>query len=378
MHKYLLLFLLLASLTGCTKTEIVDYEKDAQNKIIEYKVTNAAETIYGIVDDIDKTITVYIPYYLSIEVITPKIKLETGAKLIDKDGQEIDIREDLEPVALGTAGYKYRVKDAAGQIREYTLISKIIPHKDALKLGYSLTVDANNNPIADTLETGETSVNARFYIVGNFESSSTFATVNLIDKKNNKVIPNALKIIKLTRDNQTHTMELHVNAQVDSGTYYVSVEHQGRKATLPSIHISYKKPVFERLAKVYNVGDIVTLNLYNDNTPSGGGINTGVKRAYIKFTKEHFTFPGAYYPKDFPENLFNKPIALEIVSQSRTQIQFKFPDIPVGAYSTSMGTNGTTIQYTGFGFYFDFNSAEWGNDNLLSSINYTIQINAKK
>lgn len=378
MHKYLLLFLLLASLTSCTKTEIVDYEKDAQNKIVEYKVTNAAETIYGVVDDVDRTITVYIPYYLSIEVIVPKIKLETGAKLIDKDGQEIDIREDLEPVPYGTTGYKYRVKDGEGQIREYTLVSKIIPHKDALKLGYTLVLDANGNAVTDTLSTGEATVNSRLNIVGNFESSSKYGTISLIDKKTNKVIPNALKITDLIRGNQTHTMSVQIAAEVDSGSYYITVEHQGRKATLPTIHLAYKKPIFDRLGKSYAVGDIVTLNLTGANSEFGAGINTGVKRIYTKFIKQHLTFPGSYYPKDFPESLFDKPIEVEIVSQSRTQIQFKFPDVPVGAYSTSMGTGGGTIYYSGFGFYFDFNAAAWGNDNLLSSIPYTIQVSAKK
>jgi len=376
-HLFLLPILLIGSLFSCTKTEVVDYEKDQQNKIIEFKVTNAIEPVYGIIDDIDHTISVYIPYYLSIEVIVPKIKLEPNAKLIDKDGHEIDIKEDLEPVPFDTTGYTYRVKDGQGNIRNYTLINKIIPHKDPLKLGYKLILDVNNNPIADTLSASQATVNSRINIVGNFESSSQHALVQLIDKKTNKVIPNALKILDVVRGQETHTMGIQVNAAVDSGLYYITIEHQGRKATLPSIQLSYKKPIFERLGKEYAVGDIVTLNLTGANSTFGAGINTGIKRIYTKFVKQHLTFPGAYYPKNFPETLFDKPIAVEIVSQSRTQVQFKFPDVPVGAYSTSMGTNGSEILYSGFGFYFDFNGEAWGSDNLLTSIPYIIQVNAK-
>jgi hypothetical protein len=45
-----------------TKTEIVEYEKEPQNKILEYKIINSQQTLYGTIDHDSNTIKVYIPY----------------------------------------------------------------------------------------------------------------------------------------------------------------------------------------------------------------------------------------------------------------------------------------------------------------------------
>lgn len=366
-------------MSSCKKKEIVPYEKEATNRILEYKVTNATEAINGVVDDVDNTITVYVPYYLSIDFIIPKISLDKGATLIDADGNTIDIREDLEPVPFNAAGYTYRVKDNNNTVRKYTLVTKIMPHVDPLKLGYFIKSDDNGKLIVDDTSAKEGIINSRFYIYGNLESSSKNAKLTLIENATNKVIPNGLKVSDVGRSAESHYILAEISAEIESGYYHITVEHQGRTATLPTIHMNYKIPFFDYLSKTHSIGETVTLNIRGkDQGEIYSGVNTGISRMYVRLIKKHFS----HLPANFPENLFDTPIELEIVSQSRTQVQFKFPTLPIGAYETSIssgsGQNGYELQYTGFGIYFDFKDPAWGKDNLLTTIPYNLDITAKK
>ncbi|TDQ08252.1 hypothetical protein [Pedobacter metabolipauper] len=385
MNKTKLPFMALAISVGmlissCKKTEVVPYDAEPANHISAYTVTNAQEVLNGVVDDVDNTITVYMPYYLSIDFIVPEIKLEEGATLIDADGNSVDIREDLEPVPFDTVGYSYRVKDNKNNIRKYTLITKISPHKDPLKLGYATKRDANGNTVADDTTPKDVLVNSRFTIYGNLESSAKNAKLTLINKATNAVVPNALKVIEVIRSTEIHFITAYVSAEVQNGDYYIQVEHQGRKTTLPTIHLNYKKPYFDFLGKTHAVGETVTLNVRgSDQSGNYSGVNTGVSRAYMKLTKRYLV----RLPANFPEDLFDKPVELEIVSQTRTQIKVKFPELPLGFYEANIssggGEAGYILNYTGLGIYFDFNDAAWGKDNLLSSVpNSAFELTAKK
>lgn len=359
-------------ISSCTETEVVPYDEEPANRITGYKVTNATQVIYGAVDNADNSITVTVPYYLSINYIVPEITLEEGATLIDKQGDPIDIREDLEPVPFDSVGYTYRVKDKNNTIREYTLVTKIAPHVDPLKLGYSLKQDASGNFLANDTATAQALVNSQLTIYGNFESSSKNAKLTLISQKTKQAVPNGLQLIDVTRAQLFHLMTLKTSPQIDSGYYNIVVEHQGRIDTLPSIHLTFKRPFFQWLNSSYATGDTVTLNVV-PNT----GVNTGVKRIYTKFKKIHYDFPGTYLPSGFAKELFDVPIELPIISQNRTQVKFKLPDIPVGKYSTYIYGGPDNLIDTGFGFYFDFETAEWGEDKLLSSAPYTFEVTAR-
>jgi hypothetical protein len=378
-YKILLVLTGLWTLQACTKTEVVPYEKEPTNHIIEYKVTNATETLYGVVDDIDNTITVYLPYYLSIDYIVPEIILEEGATLIDATGNEIDTREDIEPVHFDSVGYTYRVRDDKNTIRVYILVTKILPHVEPLKLGYFIKADGNGNYVADEDSSAEALVNSRLAIYGNLESSSRHAKLTLVDQKTNTVIPGALKLNDVTRADLFHYITVQISPEIDSGYYYIVVQHQGRTDTLPSIHMIYKKPFFDYLGKAYAVGDTVTLNVRgSDMFDNYSGVNTGISRMYAKLVTQHLTV----LPANFPQGLLDIPIDVKIVSQSRTQVRFIFPELPLGKYETAIssgsGIDGFHLGYSGFGFYFDFNAPTWGKDNLLSTIPYNLEITAKK
>ncbi|GAA4322874.1 hypothetical protein GCM10023149_23470 [Mucilaginibacter gynuensis] len=355
-------------MSSCKKKEVVPYEQDPVNRITTYRITNAPEAINGVVDDIDNTITVEVPYYLSINLIVPEIKLADGATLIDAQGNSIDVRENLDPVPFDTVGYTYRVKDDKNNIRKYTLITRIAPYKDALKMGYFVTRDANGNVIADDVTEKEAAVNSRITIFGNLESSANTAKLTLVNKQTNVAVPNALSVKLVARNPETHYITADISASTDSGYYYIIAEHQGRKDTLPTIHLVYTKPFFGFLPKPLAQGDTVTMKLATPNeNATSSGVNTGVARAYIILAKSWLVTR----PANFPEELFTKQIDLQIISQNRTEIKFIFPEvIPAGIYEVNMGSGMGQIQYTGFGIYFDFNSTAWGNTNLLGGMPY--------
>ncbi len=348
---------------SCTKTEVVPYEKEPANTITEYKVINGTEQLNGVVDNIDNSITVYIPYYLSIDYLVPTVKLNEGATMIDNAGNDVDIREALEPVPFDTVGYKYRVKDAANVIRAYTLQIVIMPHKEELKLGYVGYYDANSIWRANDTATKTGIINSRIRIMGNLQSTSRNAKLNLVEKGTNKIIPNALKLYDITSGAQFYTLFADVTPEVDPGVYYITVEQQGRKDTLPQITLDHKVPYFGQLPKQMKQGDIVTLTCYGptSNGEVYSGSNPGVKRAYLIFTKQHLTV----YPATFLSSLFGTPIEVEITSQTRTQVSFRFPEtIPAGVYSSSSSTNsgiydGYSINYAGMEMRFDFDYAGW-------------------
>lgn len=65
--------------TACKKT--MDLPELSNTKITEYKVPVSDGTISGVIDESDKTITVYLPFYYQLDVIDPQITVSTGAKL---------------------------------------------------------------------------------------------------------------------------------------------------------------------------------------------------------------------------------------------------------------------------------------------------------
>ena len=368
-------------ISSCTETELVPFEKGAANRITEYKVINATEVLYGVVDDIDNTITISLPYYLSINFIVPQIKLEEGATLLDAQGNAIDIREDLEPVPFDSIGYKYKIKDAGNTVREYTLITKIMPHKDKLKMGFGAKRDGAKFVVDDTLRK-EGLINSRISVYGNLESSSMIAKITLIDRLTKAIVPNGVSLYSVTSGADFYSIKIDISPEVNAGDYDVIFAHQGRTDTLPPLKLKHKKPYFGQLPKVVTQGDTITLPVSGPNTngENYSGTNTGVTRAYLLLKKELLLTPA-----NFPDNLLAKPIELTIISQSRTEIKFKFPEnIPAGIYVSNQGVgassaNGYFITQTGFGIYFDFQDPVWGKDNLLGTTPYlNFEVKAKK
>ncbi|WP_316829103.1 hypothetical protein [Pedobacter miscanthi] len=111
--QLLCLILTVATLTACKKT--VGLDPLPANKITEFKVVVSDGNIFGAIDETDKTITLYLPYYYELDVIEPVIKLSTGAKL----------SETLAPVEVLDTKKTYTVIAANQSTSTYTLIIKL-------------------------------------------------------------------------------------------------------------------------------------------------------------------------------------------------------------------------------------------------------------
>ncbi len=136
------------------------------NTILEYKVTNAADTLYGAIDNIKNTITLYIPYYVGIDHVVPVIKIAGDAKLLDSAGNEINLDGGIAPVPVDATGYTYTVLGSDNSKRTYTLLLQIAPHPDALKIG--LHGKARHQHRLITILAITRSVFARMLLYGNF------------------------------------------------------------------------------------------------------------------------------------------------------------------------------------------------------------------
>lgn len=362
---------------SCKKTEVIPYERASNNTILEYRVTNAADTLFGAIDNMKNTITIYIPYYVGIDYIVPEIKIDKDAKLLDAAGNAINLDGGIEPVPFDTTGYTYTVSGSDSITRKYTLVLEIAPHPDSLKVGYLFT-QAGGTEI--DYNTGvERAVYGRLPVYGNFGSTSANAKFTLTNQASGKAYTNLLSIFEVTPGANYYTMLLDISADADSGYYNVAMTHQGRTAQLPPIHLIYKKPRFSNLksTSAYAPGDTVTFAALGRTTnESQNGSIIGLERVYMKFAKSGFNYGGAY-PATFPASLFGEELEMKIVSMSRTEVKVIFPDLPDGAIGSYIYS--ITFDYPGIGFYFDFNtSTGWGTDNMLATIGRLFTINAKK
>lgn len=353
----------IAVFQSCTKTEYIDYEKEPRNKIAEYRITNAPQTLLGAIDNDNNVITVYIPYYLGLEHLIPAITLEDKTALIfDEEGKEILLGEDgAEPVALGTDTVRYTVKTAEGISRTYAVVQKVLPHPEALTANYS--------GFTGTLLTKP--VNARLTILGNFESTSLNGKFYLTNKATGEVHDDWVTFNTITAGNQ-YNLTANILAKADAGNYSVKLEHQGRTVNLPDLQLKFQKPYTVSFfsSASYAAGDTITFSTYvNWHQDVNATVFLPVKKAYIKLIKGRITPPAG-----FSEALYNTPIEMKIVSQSRTELKAIFPQMPAGTYMGNTNTSATVDGYSqltaaGFGFYADFEeSTGWGNGHLFTTV----------
>ena len=376
-HNRLIILLAIGmTVLSCKKTELVPYEKVPANTIQEYKVTNSADTLFGAIDNIKNTITLYIPYYVGIAYVVPEIKIDKNAKLLDAAGNEINLDGGIAPVPVDTTGYTYTVVDGDNNKRTYTLLLQIAPHPDPLKVGYLLKTGTQQINY-DTAITR--AVYGRMPVYGNFGSTSANAKFTCTNQKTGRVYTDILKIFEVTPGANYYTMTVDISADADSGYYNVEVKHQGRTAKLQPLHLIYKKPKFTNLKSTssYAPGDTVVFSVTGKSTSDAqNGVLMGLDRVYLKFAKSGFGFGGSY-PATFPESLFGQELPMTIVSTSRTEVKCLFPDVPAGAVGPYVYV--ITFDFPGIGFYFDFkNETGWGKNNLLATTGRLFNINPKK
>jgi len=208
-------------LSSCTKT--VDYEPLAQNRIQSFKVINLPDTsISAVLDHIENTITVYVPYYYAMEIIQPEIKLDPNAR----------IKEVVEPVLITNNTTQYTVVAADGKERQYKLI---IIQQNTPELVLKWPDDSPKVAPSEAI-----------VIVGNFLSTSK-ATLRMelihnTTKKSHLVDVSDANLLANTAF-QDYTLSQIINPALDSGYYTVKVGFLGHNVTMDKpLQVYYKKP----------------------------------------------------------------------------------------------------------------------------------------
>jgi len=361
---------------SCKKTEVVPSEKEPNNKMLEYRITNAADTLYGAIDNVRNTITLYIPYYVGIDYVVPDIKIDKDAKLLDAAGKVINLDGGIAPLPIDTTGYTYTVVGSDSSRRKYTLMLEIAPHPDSLRVGYIVTPGTATVNYDTSIQRA---VYGRMAVYGNFGSTSANAKFTLTHKTTGKVYTDILKVYEVTPGAAYYTMMVDISADADSGYYNVEVTHQGRTSKLATLHLVYQKPKYTNLksTSAYAPGDTVVFPVIGRSTTDAqNGVSVGLERMYLKFAKSGFSFGGSY-PSTFPQELFGQELEMKIISSTRTEIKAIFPDLPAGAIGSYVYA--FTLDYPGIGFYFDFkDETGWGKGNMLATTGRLFTINPKK
>ncbi|PRD55811.1 hypothetical protein [Sphingobacterium gobiense] len=293
---------------SCTKEE--ELAPLPQDKIVEYSVNNvpAGTSLYGAIDDEKKTITLYVPFYLGLELIDADITVSPGAKL----------QEEILPIPIDTEDQTYTVIATDGSTNTYTLliVSQNTPDLEAVWGIY-------NYP---AIQPTAYPVGILPYIHGNFYSNN----INLI--KLTLVSRNTQKAVQLnTREGRAalaplltgdepyryRIANLTIPMDIDTGYHDVKIAFLGHQVTLADpINIQYRSPrINYSSGKAMQQGGEVVYNA----TPQYLILEpTSVKATYME--------SGTTY--DFP-----------IVKYDMESVTLKVPDnIPTGRISVIFQT----------------------------------------
>lgn len=285
--------LLLTVLFACKKT--MDLPAQPNNRILEYKVTNVQDTvIYGAIDEIEKSITVYVPFYYNLAVIDPEIKLSDGAKL----------QEPANAVEVNRTDVVYKVKATDGTIASYKL--KIVVQ------------NAGDLFIKELSSASSTAVfypNALLNVSGNFFTNDGAVVDTWLVAKNGgketsirygilgggRIVENGEVIYTISYNTLLPTL--------DSGLYHIKVKVFGQTALSKfPIRISYKQPDIAMVGRELKQGESFSYNVVP------GTVFTGIKSVAVADDKGVF------------RNLIIGPY-------TRTQLMLQVPeDFPPGDY----------------------------------------------
>jgi hypothetical protein len=288
----------IATLFACTKTTGPD--PLPQNRILSFKVVNLTDTvIYGAIDDIDNTITVYIPFYYGLTVIDPRIEVSGGAKL----------QEEILPVAIdGTASYT--VTGADGSKRNYSL-SIVLQNTPPLQADW-----ANPNLLAYP----RSSLPA---VKGNFWARNReLLKLTLRNEKTGKTVllDPGTGHMQINAQDEYSFGNVAIPATIDTGTYKLELGFMGHQVVLEQpVHIVHRQPNVIVLSRVAKQGETITFTA-NSTT------------VLLELNAVSVELNGVAYP-------------LPVVSFTPLEMVLKIPDdFPVGEYSFVP----FTFQFTGW------------------------------
>lgn len=378
--------MLIICFNSCTKTEIVEYEPEAKNRILAYKVRNTPHEILAAINQEQNTIDVRLPYYLGLDYILADITLDPGATLLDVDSVEINLLEDeLQAVAIGDT-IKYIVRSEDNQYRAYTITQEYTPHRDPLVLAFRNNSSTSNGKYYDGGDLFQrvrgSSLEGPVFIEGNFnslsmESLKVYFTNQITGEKIEYKNPSKMN---LDIGAENYVLSLGWLEDAPIGFFDVHVEHQGRQIDLPvGLAIAeHSMPTRNNLSgtiafqdgtnaapasfdKAFKKSE-ATITRTLDKRYEGSTAFIGVKRVYLKVDADaKFT----QAPAGFVEDFVGKEIDIEILKSEKYELSFRFPNLPDGVYE--MKSN--DVLQTPFNVYVEYeNNPElgiaWGKDNI--------------
>jgi len=290
----ILTFIAMISLTlfSCKKTETIGLPDLPQDRMLEYKVTNLPNTvIYGAIDHIENTVTVYLPYYHAVSHIDPEIELQLGATLT----------EEIQPVSVNEGKQTYTVNGKNGSSRTYRLVI------------------AQQNPLGFTPFFNTSNPSAYPYssinVWGDFYSTNASTLWAKITHKasGREFQYDDMSETKISVSPDGYRFPLEIPAEAEPGNYEVEISFLGNTAKMEQT-LEVKKHQEPR-------------TVVGVKTVSQGGILTQVAqrgRVFLGLTKMTVTL------KDGIER------ELSIISADLLNIEARIPDdFPVGKESAT-------------------------------------------
>jgi hypothetical protein len=295
----------LAVLFGCKKTMELPHQSDS--KIIAYKVPVSDGSISGIIDETDKTITVYLPFYYNLDVIDPEIKLASGAKL-STEVLPVDVLDDKTT---------YTVTGADKSTVTYKLVIKM-QQISPLKVN---EVSTENKPVVWGIG---------YYMInfsGNFNTlDPTKIKIFLVgtDNKETEMLyttgygPAAVNVLMGATEKVYSIGYVGVPQTLDPGLYKVRVKIQSLTTDLKyPVKLEYTLPQVDYVSIIAKQGDTFTIK-------SSGPVFKDLKSVTIKVA--------------------GQDVSLPVLDYTRTLATVKIPEIvPVGTYYPSILFEGFPI-----------------------------------
>lgn len=293
--------LLLTGITACKKT--IEAPALPNSRILEYNVPVSDQNIAGVIDESDKTITVYLPFYYELSVIDPKIKISDGATLTGTK----------DPINVLNDKITYTVTGTDKSTTTYKLVIKIQQDSPLVIKEYSTATVTQSFNIGGLL-----SVNGNLYTT-DINKVKTF----LVNKQTGKEteLSGSGFGLSISAIDDTYTINSYeVSRTLDSGLYHVKVNKLGLTTTTKyPVRLKYAQPsIIVISANNFKAGETFTIKAANS--------------VFLNFTSFSVTIKGQQV--DFP-----------IVSYNRTEAVIKVPEtLAPGNY----GSVSFTAKFTGF------------------------------
>lgn len=214
-------------LTACTETETIAPPTQRANRILEFTVVNTPESIYGVVNDQDSTIKVYLPYYYYSTILEAAVTTSPNATVIPESGTLI---EDLLPVITGDTIIYYTVTDKEGAAAKYRLV--IETQQPVLTVNELTENAAEPATFNSSVMYGKYPIYAYIELTG----ANFFRTLNGAPISKVTFISEEGTVIPAVDANSSTTTSLTVampfNTGMPDGLYYVHIQCYSQSVTL--------------------------------------------------------------------------------------------------------------------------------------------------